>query len=425
MVDSQIKKTILTLGFLLVLLLVVHESYTQNFSSSYQFVKSKSYVQDKNFYLFTLIENLPSVTTVFNADTALAGIANTRLKQLSIAAATCKENVPCHVNSFQWLDTDVTKVSNILARLYRQQLAIRQMVSNHMRPSGYYQKYQDVNDEVLLVKAWQDAANGMNLIMKTYALGTKPKYPAIDSASYDVSSLMYKQNINIIVTVLNALVHQLPLFYLPSLSFSLQLLDINMRDEAARLEPLTNINKQAIAYLQTVKWDSFKYNAILVPGAGPDIEKAAIDPWAKSRLQIAVDRFNKKLAPVIIVSGGFVKPFQTAFCEALEMKKYLMQAFKIPEERIIVEPHARHTTTNLRNTVRLMYRYNMPVFKTTLIISDMYQTKTIQSEKFKQRCLNELGYLPFGAIQPLGIFETEFLCSKAALYMDSLDPLDP
>ena len=150
-----------------------------------------------------------------------------------------------------------------------------------------------------------------------------------------------------------------------------------------------------------------------------------MDPWAISRLRIAADRFKKGEAPLFIVSGGYVKPFQTIYCEGMEMKKYLMAHFQVPEHCIILEPYARHTTTNIRNAARLMVRYRIPLLQPALIITDWYQSNTIQSERFRQRCLDELRYLPFVTLTKRSPVDTEFTPSSQSLHVDALDPLDP
>ena len=71
--------------------------------------------------------------------------------------------------------------------------------------------------------------------------------------------------------------------------------------------------------------------------------------------------YRQHQAPFIIVSGGRVHPYHTPYNEAFEMKKYLMDVWQIPESAIIIEPHARHTTTNFRNAARIMFRNGFPV----------------------------------------------------------------
>jgi uncharacterized SAM-binding protein YcdF (DUF218 family) len=41
------------------------------------------------------------------------------------------------------------------------------------------------------------------------------------------------------------------------------------------------------------------------------------------------------------------------------MKHDLIARLGIPAAAILVDPHARHTTTNMRNAARLLYRYGM------------------------------------------------------------------
>ena len=60
-----------------------------------------------------------------------------------------------------------------------------------------------------------------------------------------------------------------------------------------------------------------------------------------------------------------------------EMKKYLMNHLKVPENAIIMEPHARHTTTNLRNGARLIYRYGIPFDKAALTSTSRGQSSSI------------------------------------------------
>ena len=67
-------------------------------------------------------------------------------------------------------------------------------------------------------------------------------------------------------------------------------------------------------------------------------------------------------------------PDKTPDAEAIEMKKYLMEAHSIPEAAILVDPHARHTTTNLRNAARMMLRSGAPPEKPLLVASDLIQS---------------------------------------------------
>jgi hypothetical protein len=61
--------------------------------------------------------------------------------------------------------------------------------------------------------------------------------------------------------------------------------------------------------------------------------------------------------------------------------------------------HARHTTTNMRNAAREIYRYWMPMDKPALVISDTGQIAGIASHAFAYRRLKEMGYFPDSIIR--------------------------
>ena len=102
-----------------------------------------------------------------------------------------------------------------------------------------------------------------------------------------------------------------------------------------------------------------------------------------------------------------------------------MTRFGIPAEAIIVDPHARHTTTNMRNAARLIYRYGIPFDKKALVTTDPQQSDYIENPTFEKRCLNELGYLPYRLVRRTSAFDLEFLPQIESLQADPTDPLDP
>ena len=115
----------------------------------------------------------------------------------------------------------------------------------------------------------------------------------------------------------------------------------------------------------------------------------------------------------------------TPYCEAIEMKKYLMEKYKISEASILVEPQARHTTTNFRNAARLAFRYRMPTDRTALVTSSEDHIASSIREEFRTRNLNELGYFPVEFIKRISPVAAEFKPSVASLFFDANDPLDP
>jgi hypothetical protein len=204
------------------------------------------------------------------------------------------------------------------------------------------------------------------------------------------------------------------------------LLKINSRDEAKRFEPLEKgENARAFARLAKVRWNKYPYSAIVVPGAGPEQAGVALDPAGLARITLAAKRYREGLAPFILVSGGYVHPSQTPFCEAIDMKRALIRDLGIPADSILIDPHARHTTTNLRNASRLLYRYGFPLDRPALITTDEAQTRDIRSPEFVHRQEEELGYLPFRKLKPISPNDTAFYVEINSLQADSSDPLDP
>ncbi len=202
-------------------------------------------------------------------------------------------------------------------------------------------------------------------------------------------------------------------------------LQLNGRDEAIRYEPLT-AKENAAAYKRAagINWQSYPYSMILVPGLGPEQPGLRLDPNGAKRCDSAALRYRAGLAPFLVVSGGHVHPNKTPYCEAIEMKKYMVEVLKIPAAAIIIEPYARHTTTNLRNANRLVYLFKMPSDKPVMIVSDASQTKYINGN-MKGKVQKELGYLPFQSIRQLSSTETEYIPSVNSLQINPIDPLDP
>jgi hypothetical protein len=127
----------------------------------------------------------------------------------------------------------------------------------------------------------------------------------------------------------------------------------------------------------------------------------------------------------VLVSGGFVHPAHTEFSEAIEMKRDLVGRLGVPAEAIIVDPHARHTTTNMRNAARLIYRYGAPFGKKAVVSTDPQQSSYIEGADFAKRCVDELGYVPYKILGRTSRFDLEFLPVIDSLESDPRDLLDP
>jgi len=204
------------------------------------------------------------------------------------------------------------------------------------------------------------------------------------------------------------------------------LLALNHRDEAGREEPMeAGVNRAAVRAIASIHWETYPESVIVVPGAGPEDRNTPLSSVGRKRMELAVAAYHAGEAPFILVSGGYVHPTQTRFNEALEMKKVLRQEYHVPENAILVEAHARHTTTNLRNAAREIYRYNIPMDKPVLVVSDAAQIATIASQAFADRCLKELSYTPYRILSQPSDTSLVVLPMAESLQQDPLDPLDP
>jgi hypothetical protein len=391
---------------------------TLGFDSAYKLSLPKP-VQDKNFYLLSLWQRNPEVRKLLSRNKGLRRLTAERLLALE-KAESCKD-VGCFNELFRFNGPIIEAVAGTLNTLANQP-AFKELAKTHLRPSGVFIKYAGQSDAEMLVAAWRDAAAGLNRILNVYCLGKDPRYPAIDKVSFDVSTEAFRN-------LLKAKTAEIkrsndPIFFEPTLNFALQLLEINRRDEAARYEPLeAGENRAAVQNLKNIKWSDYPYSFILVLGSGP-ADSARLSPIGAQRADVGAQLFLEHKAPLIILSGGHVHPMQTPYCEAIEMKKYVMEKYKIPEANILVEPQARHTTTNFRDGARLAFRYRIPT-ALALVTSSESHINSSTSEEFRTRCLHELGYFPMEFIKRVSPVAAEFKPSVVSLFFDANDPLDP
>lgn len=396
-------------------------------SSAYKLVKTASSIQQRNYYLLTLFQELPAVRKLLEQDTELKRIAADKIYALTHAQEQCNLlNRFCYTDRVKFSTAEINAVSKRLADLYTADNALGNLVSQHLVPSGTYILYSNLSPLDMLVKAWEQDAKGVNYTISVYAEGVKPAYPKIDSISFNVNDKQYgatvrKASKNVLQQVKNT-----NLFFVPAVRFALQFLDIGGWKLAADAEPLeTTVNKTAIAKAKNINWNDYNYAVILVPGAGPENSKTKISEESKERCRIAATHYQAGLAPFVIVSGGRVHPYKTKYCEALEMKKFMIDSLKVPEDAIIAEPYARHTTTNMRNCARIIFRYGMPFGKSCLVSTTAAQSLYIHELGLDKRCEQELGYVAFRKGMRLTKYDVVFYPAIASLQINPTEPLDP
>jgi hypothetical protein len=411
---------------ILSLVLLTNASFAQNpglnssgFDSTYK-LTLRNAVQDKNFYLLSLFQRHQEVGKLLRRNTVLKKLSNHRVQALRMAG-NC-DDVACFDRLFRFSGPTIETVATELKALSKHP-EFKKLVMKDLRPSGAFIKYSRQSDSEMFIGAWKDAANGMNRLLRIYCLGKDPFYKDIDKVSFDVSSEEYRKLLKVKLAEIR--LSRGPLFFEPSLNFCLKLLEANRRDEAGRYEPLEEgENKTCLQDMKQIRWSDYPYSFILVLGSGPG-DSSRLSKIGAKRADQGAQLFLEHKAPLIMLSGGHVHPMQTPFNEAIEMKKYVMAKFKIPEKSILIEPHARHTTTNFRNAARLVFRYGIPADLKALVTSSEDHIAITTKEGFRIRCLSELGYFPMEFITRISPIAAEFKPSVASLFFDANDPLDP
>ena len=424
----------LVIGIIFLLMSLFGNSYAQmNMpSANYKLLNGKRFLQSKNYYLLTLFTELPEVKKLLESDLVLSQITKKYADTLGSSLINCGRNGTCLLNNFIFSETDIKSIGDRLLELYQPNNALGKLVQNHLIPSGCYILFKDFNAKDLLRKAWEQDSKGINYCVNVYGGGDKPNYPLIDSIGFNTKDPLNpsKYAANYIGFLYNSASVLLlenssnKLFFTTKLNAALHFLEMNEREQAADFEPMENgENKLAVDKIKTINWNNYKYSVILIPGAGPDDPKQALSAEGRLRCKLAAILYKQGLAPFIVSSGGKVHPYKTPFCEATEQKKYLIEKLGIPASAIIIDPHARHTTTNMRNTARLIFRYGMPFSKAAITCTTKGQSFMIAN--MIPRCMKELNLAPYKNGNRLSETALEFYPLIEALHINPNEPIDP
>jgi hypothetical protein len=267
---------------------------------------------------------------------------------------------------------------------------------------------------------------GLNAILEVYGNGGTPRYPQIDGPIGTKGSERLITDVAVATLISEAGRDEAVAALDPSIGLALALLDVNGRLDAIAFEPLDGgLNAAAFQQARTLDWSRYPHTAIIVLGAGPEDLLTALSARGKLHVKVAAQRYFDGLAPFIILSGGAVHPRETRHVEAVEMRRALIERYKVPAHAIVIEPYARHTTTNLRNATRLLMAMKAPMQRDALVLSDPRHIDYVASAEFAARNQNELGYQPGKVGKRISPFDITFLPSPDASRVDPLDPLDP
>jgi hypothetical protein len=370
---------------------------------------SGSIVQEKVFPLTVFLGASLPLSQVFESDPTLSAVAADRDARLRSASATCGADVPCLRGALAWGEPDASSTATTLvARL--EQTGLLAGLAADLRAGGRFSRWATSTDAELVDAAFRALTAALDGVLETEAdaLGGAALASVVDSVAAS---------------------HAAPFpFFEALMAVDLAALAEDDRDEAARYEPLDEgENAAALAHVPAIDWAAFPFTLILVPGQGPTALDTPLAEQGKLRADLAAQRYAAGVAPLVALSGGHVHPDRTPYAEALEMKRYLREVHGIPEEALLVDPHARHTTTNLRNVTRLLLRAGVPADRPLLVTSDLGQMLYIGywHGTFGPRCEEELGYLPWRSLVPLSTNDACMRPTAVSLHADGRDPLDP
>lgn len=318
--------------------------------------------------------------------------------------ATCADDAICKLDASRWSEHEIGLVADMAAT----------NDASHM--AREHDRSEAIRRELV----------GLNGILDVYGKGDTARYPQIDgpigkqgterlASDVAVAALMSEVGRDEAVAALDS-----------SISLALALLDVNDRLDAIAFEPISGgPNADAFQHARTLDWSRYPYTAIIVLGAGPEDSLMPLSARGKLHIKVAAQRYFDGQAPFIILSGGAVHPRDTRHVEAVEMRRALIERYNVPTHAIVIEPYARHTTTNLRNATRLLMAMKAPLDRHALVLSSPRHINYVESAEFAARNQNELGYQPGKIGRKTSRFDVAFLPSQDASRVDPLDPLDP
>ena len=389
------------------------EKFTQNPVQSYEII-APAELATKECYFLSLLRNLPEMKAIVSKDDVLSGIESAKFSRLS--NSTQRND---RLDALSFSTAEIQQIGDRFASLWEKGNAWDRLVANHLSPSGCYYYSTATSEAELLRQAWQHDAGMINKIVATYGTGTQAahcEYSIKEATDSDIDAALSD-----VLSKTSAT----GLFGDIALSGMYYLLKVNdYEEEPTVFEPLTTgCNKAACEKVKTTDFSKYDYSAIVVLGGSDNT--TVFHPQAQERCEFAYTKWKAKKAPFIIVTGGRIHPFKAKQDEAETMKKYLMDK-GIPESVIIMEPHARHTPTNFRNTARLLWRYGFPFEKEALMVMQWYITDDLDTQTFRQRCIDEFGFTPMTFSAATGDkYSLPFLPLKYSLTIGLADPLDP
>ncbi|WP_407484150.1 YdcF family protein [Elizabethkingia meningoseptica] len=377
----------------------------------------------KNYYFtYAFGKNTPLLKDL-QQDQSVKTMLNDRNKRFT-DGNNC-QTTDCLINVFKWNEREISTLEQAFQKLYDQNKNFRSFLEKDIIASHQYGSQKTLTPKQYLQKLVLQDLTGMNHVIDIYGAGKKPDYPDIDSISFNVKDKSYIELLKNVQLDVAADTNEPSAYINQTLFSAVRLLEVNERWDAAQLEPLTATeNKAAYDKIKTTDFSKYPYSSLLILGAGPQTYRQKISPLGMLRSRQALRAYQKKLVPFIIVSGGRVHPYKTQYIEAVEMKRYMVETLGIPASAILIDPFARHTTTNVRNTGRLLLNYGFPKDKWALVSSSKSHIDYVEKAMDK-RSQKELGTVPYLIGKRISDLMLEYRPTEDALIINPNEPLDP
>lgn len=316
--------------------------------------------------------------------------------------AACADDAVCRVDASVWQQDEIGLVA--------------EMAASAGPPARARERRDAIRRELA----------GLNGILDVYGKGGTPPYPEIDGPIGKRGSQRLAADVAVAASIGEAGRDEAITAFDPSIGLALALIDVNDRLDAIAFEPINEgLNSEAFRHARKLDWSRYRYTAIIVLGAGPEDLLTPLSARGKLHVKVAAQRYFDGQAPFVIVSGAAVHPRETEFVEAVEMRRALIERYAVPAHAIVIEPYARHTTTNLRNAARLLMAMQAPLDRDALVLSDPRHIDAVASPGFVERNQRELGYQPGRIGARTSPFDIVFRPSADSARVDPLDPLDP
>ncbi len=378
-------------------------------------------VMSKNWYFCFMLDRNPRMRALINKDQQMARLASEQRRLLEETRYG-----ELRARDLMLSDETVEKVGERLQHLYDHDRSFRSFVDDSIRATGCY-LVTCAEAGGVAKRMWMHDAKSINHAIDVYGNGAKPNYPLIDSVSLDVGGSRFLKEI-LPLAAGGALMGsgQGAIFASIPMRFAKLLLAASYRLQAADYEPLSEGDNYAACHsMDETLWKSYPYTAIVVLGVGPETRTEHVTAESLMRAELAAQCWKAGLVPYIIPSGGKAHPHGTPYCEAEEMKRYLVDVCQVPDSAVIMEPHARHTTTNLRNAGRIMTRHGFPLDRPALVVGSKSHIDYVVGKGFADRLRKELGFMPVNITKRKNDFLAEFTVNETCLQLDDDEPMDP